>query len=119
MNYFDIEQGQLSQIGVYSTPLGAIVAQEVKLDEKVAVTSVERGSAFIALTTIDTEEPGRGTLTLVFSEQPLGIETMEGQGCTRPDHDHRPRRWSRSTRISIRDLFVFHDPNRLDDSLGR
>ena len=24
VNYFDIEQGQLSQIGVYSTPLGAV-----------------------------------------------------------------------------------------------
>ena len=118
VNYFDIEQGQLSQIGVYSTPLGAIVAQEVKLDEKVAVTSVERGSAFLALTTTDTEEPGRGTLTLVFSEQPLELrqwKVRDAQGLiTTIALDD----------VSINtdldpDLFVFHDPNRLDGSLGR
>ena len=110
VNYFDIEQGQLSQIGVYSTPLGAIVAKEVKLEGKVAVTAVERGSAFIALTTIDTEEPGRGTLTLVFSEQPLELrqwKVRDAQGLI--------------TTIALDDvsintdldphLFLFHDPN--------
>ena len=32
VNYFDVELGQLSQIGVYSTPLGVVVAQQVKLE---------------------------------------------------------------------------------------
>lgn len=71
VNYFDVELGQLSQIGVYSTPLGVVVAKEVKLEGRVSVTAVERGSAVIALTTIDKEEPGKGTLTLIFSERPL------------------------------------------------
>lgn len=77
VNYFDVELGQLSQIGVYSTPLGAVVAREVELDGKISVTSIDRGSAVIALTTIDTEEPGRGTLTLIFSERPLELRKWE------------------------------------------
>lgn len=85
VNYFDAELGQLSQIGVYSTPLGAIVAREVRLSGKVAVTSVERGSAVISLRIIDTGEPDRGTLTLIFSERPLELrkwEVTDSQGLT-------------------------------------
>lgn len=77
VNYFDVELGQLSQIGVYSTPLGAVVAKEVTLSGRIEVTSVERGSAVISLETVDTEEPGRGTLTLIFSERPLEIRKWE------------------------------------------
>lgn len=85
VNYFDAELGQLSQIGVYSTPLGAIVAREVRLSGKVAVTSVERGSAVVSLRIIDTGEPDRGTLTLIFSERPLELrkwEVTDSQGLT-------------------------------------
>ena len=83
VNYFDVELGQLSQIGVYSTPLGVIVAQQVKLEGQIAVTSVDREAAVVSLTTIDTEEPGRGTLTLIFSDRPLELrkwEIIDSQG---------------------------------------
>ena len=83
VNYFDIELGQLSQIGVYSTPLGVIVAEQVKLEGRIAVTSVEREAAVVSLTTIDTEEPGRGTLTLIFSDRPLELrkwQIIDAQG---------------------------------------
>ena len=85
VNYFDAELGQLSQIGVYSTPLGAIIAREVRLGGRISVTSVERGSAVISLRTIDAEEPDRGTLTLIFSERPLELrkwEVTDSQGLT-------------------------------------
>ena len=83
VNYFDVELGQLSQIGVYSTPLGVVVAQEVKLEGRISVTSVEREAAVVSLTTIDTEEPGRGTLALIFSDRPLELrkwEIIDSQG---------------------------------------
>ena len=85
VNYFDAELGQLSQIGVYSTPLGAVVAREIRLSGRIAVTSVERGAAVISLRTIDTTEPDRGTLTLTFSERPLELrkwEVTDFQGLT-------------------------------------
>lgn len=77
VNYFDVELGQLSQIGVYSTSLGVVIAKEVNLNGRVAVTSVKRDAAVISLTTIDTLEPGRGTLTLIFSERPLELRKWE------------------------------------------
>lgn len=77
VNYFDVELGQLSQISVYSTLLGVIIAQEVKLEGRIAVTSVAREAAVVSLTTIDTEEPGRGTLTLIFSDRPLELRKWE------------------------------------------
>jgi outer membrane lipoprotein-sorting protein len=77
VNYFDVELGQLSQIGVYSTPLGVVVAEQVKLEGRIAVTSVERGAAVVSLTTVDTEEPGRGTLTLIFSDRPLELRKWQ------------------------------------------
>ena len=117
MNYFDVELGQLSQIGVYSTPLGAVVAREVTLSGRIEVTSVERGSAVISLETVDTEEPGRGTLTLIFSERPLEIrkwEVNDARGLTttvaldnvsiNPDLDP--------------ELFVFRQPGAEDVSGG-
>lgn len=85
VNYFDAELGQLSQIGVYATPLGAILAREVRLGGGIAVTSVERGSAVVSLRIIDAEEPDRGTLTLIFSERPLELrkwEVTDSQGLT-------------------------------------
>ena len=83
VNYFDVELGQLSQIGVYSTPLGVVVAEQVKLEGQIAVTSVEREAAVVSLTTVDTEEPGRGTLTLIFSDRPLELrkwQIIDAQG---------------------------------------
>lgn len=83
LNYFDVELGQLSQLGVYSTSIGVIVAKEVVLGGRVTVKSVRRREAVIALTTIDTVEPERGTLTLIFSKRPLELrkwEIIDSQG---------------------------------------
>ncbi len=118
VNYFDVELGQLSQIGVYSTPLGVVVAKEVKLDGRIAVTSVRRDAAVISLTTVDTEEPGRGTLTLVFSERPLELrkwEIIDPQGLLTTvaldavtiNHELDP------------ELFVFQRPENVDGIDGR
>jgi len=114
VNYFDVELGQLSQIGVYSTSLGVIVAKEVNLGGRIAVTSVKRGMAVISLTTIDTVEPGRGALTLIFSERPLELrkwEIIDPQGLlTTIALDE----------VSINreldpDLFIFHQPESMVD----
>jgi len=114
VNYFDVELGQLSQIGVYSTSLGIIVAKKVNLDERIAVTSVKRDAAVISLTTIDTEEPGRGTLTLIFSERPLELrkwKIIDPQGLLTT---------IALDKVSINreldpGLFIFHQPDSVED----
>lgn len=73
INYLDKKLGQLSQIGVYSTLLGQIIADKVELRDRVAVTSIQRRDSIISFTAIDAAEPERGALTLVFTEQPLEL----------------------------------------------
>ena len=71
--YIDPELDQVTHIFLNSTPVGFLLSEDVKLTGDVTVTKLERTPAILRLTVQDTEEPEKGSITLVFSDKPLAL----------------------------------------------
>lgn len=101
---------QVDRWPVYETPLGVLVAARIELQGgDVRVVDVERRPGILELQLVDTERPEEGSLTLVFSDDPLVLRqwyVTDAQGGV--------------TTVAIADaevnvgldpeLFVFNDP---------
>lgn len=82
----DKELGEPSYIPLNSTPAGILVRENVQLDGKdVAVTRVARTPGVLHVSLVESEDPGQGELTLVFSERPFALRqwrVVDAQGAT-------------------------------------
>lgn len=82
----DQELGEPSYIPLGSTPAGILVRENVQLDGKdVTVTRVTRAPGILNVSLVESEDPGQGELTLVFSESPFTLKqwrVLDGQGQT-------------------------------------
>ena len=108
--YWDAELQQQS-----SQPLGASLAdfflrETIKLAGDVTITHVARPPGALEVSIIQTDDAGKGELTLIFEDKPLRLHkwrVLDAQGLT--------------TTVALSDirtgvkldpgLFVFHDPN--------
>ena len=113
--FHDKQLGQTTNFPVSTTPLGILLADNLKLSGDVTVTNMLRQPGQLQVTLVRTASPGEGSLTLVFSENPLAL-----------------RQWSvidaqqRETRVTLYDvqlggkfdssLFTFADPSLLKPS---
>ncbi len=60
-----------------------ILRDPVKLDGEVTITKIERFPSKIEITLVETDDPGNGSLTLVFQDSPLKLrqwKTVDAQG---------------------------------------
>ena len=71
--FHDSELDQTSNIPLGRTPLGILLANQVNLSGDVTVTGMQQLPGQIQVTLIRTESPGEGSLTLVFSDNPLTL----------------------------------------------
>ena len=110
--FHDKQLGQTSNFQVSLSPLGILLADNVKLSGDVTVTDILRLPGQIQLTLARTSSPNEGSITLVLSDNPLSL-----------------RQWSvvdaqrKETRVSLfnvtlggsfdRKLFEFADPRLL------
>lgn len=82
----DRELGEPSYIPLDSTPAGILVRENVQLDGKdVTVTRVTRSPGVLNVTLVESDDPGQGELTLVFSEKPFALRqwrVLDAQGNT-------------------------------------
>jgi outer membrane lipoprotein-sorting protein len=69
----DSSLDQTSRIGLGRTPLGILLADQVRLSGAVTVIAIQRLPGQIELTLVRTNNPGEGSLTLVFTEPPLTL----------------------------------------------
>lgn len=80
----DQELGDPSYLPLDSTPAGILVRPNVQLDGKdVTVTRVTRPPGVLAISMVESEDPGQGELTLVFSERPFELKqwrVLDAQG---------------------------------------
>jgi outer membrane lipoprotein-sorting protein len=106
--YVDKELIQTSKVGLKSTPAWLLLRDPITFSDLI-VTRFERGPSTIRLTVVEKAEPDNGSLTMVFSDNPLAL-----------------RQWSivdqqrKTTTISLNDerfgmaldpkLFVYQDP---------
>ena len=71
--YHDRELGQVNRWPVYATPLGVLVAEQIRLDGDVRVSNMVRQPGVLELTLVQKDKPGQGSLTLIFSDRPLEL----------------------------------------------
>ena len=81
--YHDRELGQFNRWPVYATPLGVLVAEQIRLDGDVRVSNMVRQPGALELTLVQKNKPGQGSLTLIFSDKPLELRqwwVVDAQG---------------------------------------
>jgi outer membrane lipoprotein-sorting protein len=72
--YQDRRLEQISQLFTSQTPLGFLLEDEISLGEgDVTVTSLERRGGEVQVTLVQTDEPGEGSITLAFAEEPFEL----------------------------------------------
>jgi outer membrane lipoprotein-sorting protein len=107
----DKELGEPSYIPLGSTPAGVLVRENVRLDGKdLTVTRVVRLPGVLNISLVETDEPGQGELTLVFSESPFALRqwrVVDAQGTTTTVSLYESQT---GLRLDPK-LFEFKDPN--------
>lgn len=73
LTFNDSSLQQTSNIPLSRTPLGILLAETVTMTGAISVTSVQRLPGQLQLTLVRTESPGDGSLTLIFTDQPLTL----------------------------------------------
>lgn len=118
LHYHDRELGQINDFPIYDTPIGVLAKEKISFEPPILVEDVRRQPGVLRITLRDADDPGRGSLELVFEDHPLAL-----------------RQWSlidpqgRATTVAFLDmttnlpldsqLFVFDDPRQKLGPPGR
>jgi outer membrane lipoprotein-sorting protein len=81
--YHDRRLKQVSHLLTGSTPLGFLLDEDIELGGDVTVTAVEEAGGELRVTLVQTDEPGQGSITLVFGEEPMQLRrwtVVDAQG---------------------------------------
>ena len=71
--YIDKELEQVTHLWLNNTPIGFLVKEDIKLNGDVTVTKFSKGSNILHTTLARSEEPEQGTITMIFSDNPLSL----------------------------------------------
>ncbi len=71
--FHDSQLNQTSNIPEGQTPLGLLLGPEIRFDGPTTVTGFAHLPGQLQVSLVRTASPGEGSLTLVFSEQPLAL----------------------------------------------
>jgi outer membrane lipoprotein-sorting protein len=75
-DYVAVNDTELKHVDFYpveSTPVWFLLREGIKLSGDVTVTRIERGGKTLRIDCVQTKDPGNGSLTLVFSDDPLQL----------------------------------------------
>ena len=107
---WDDELKQQSNAPLGSTIADLILRDDLRLSGDLSVTGIRRGPGSLEVGLVETKDPGKGRLTLIFEDNPLRLRkwrVLDAQGLTTEVALLNPR-----TGMPLdRDLFVFHNPN--------
>lgn len=70
--YVDQQLAEVSQVGLKSTPAWFLLRAPISFNDLV-VTRFERGNNLLRITVVDPSAPDNGSLTMLFTEQPLSL----------------------------------------------
>ena len=71
--YIDKDLDQVTHIFLKSTPVNFLVREDIRMDGDITVTKITRSRGLLRLTIRDTDEPGKGSITLIFADKPLAL----------------------------------------------
>jgi len=69
----DNEINETTRLPLYSTPVSVLLQEDIQLSGDVTVTKVENDAKALRVTVVDTENPDEGSITLVFSDNPMKL----------------------------------------------
>jgi outer membrane lipoprotein-sorting protein len=72
----DPRLGTVNHYPIGATPLGLFLAKKIKLDTGITITGVQRAADGFSLTARDAHHPGRGEITLSFSQDPIRLRVF-------------------------------------------
>ncbi len=81
--YHDMEFRQVTYYPLNATPLAALLQEDLSFDKDVRIVDLAQGPGVIELTLVDRDDPGMGSVTLVFSDSPLALRkwaVVDAQG---------------------------------------
>ena len=81
--YHDKEFRQVTYYPLDATPLAVLLKDKLSFKEDVNIIDVSKSPGVIELTLVDREDPGMGSVTLVFSDSPLELRkwtVVDAQG---------------------------------------
>ena len=70
--YVDKQLAQMSKVGLKSTPAWFLLRDPITFDD-LLVTRFERSANTLTVTVVEPAEPDKGSLTIVFSSQPMAL----------------------------------------------
>lgn len=94
---------------VGTTPLGVLLRREVRMSGDITVTAVVREAGFLRVSLFRTREPAEGTLTLVFSTDPMQLRQWAVVDAQRRETRVTLSRIETGLRFPA-GLFQFNDP---------
>ena len=71
--YIDKDLDQVTHVFLKSTPVNFLVREDIRMDGDITVTKIRRSPGLLRLTIRDTDEPGKGSMTLIFAVKPLAL----------------------------------------------
>lgn len=81
--YHDKEFRQVTYYPLDATPLSVLLQEELSFDKDVRIVDLARGGGVTELTLVDRDDPGMGSVTLVFSDAPFELRkwaVVDAQG---------------------------------------
>jgi len=107
--FYDSELGEQSNAPIGQTLADFILRPDLKLSGDIAVQNVNRNDGLLQVTLAQAEDPGAGSLTLGFDENPFALRKwriIDPQGATT-----EIELFELQTDIDLdRNLFAYHDP---------
>jgi len=70
--YVDKQLAEMSKIGLKSTPAWLLLREPITFSDLI-VTRFERGANALRITVVEKAQPDSGSLTMVFSDDPLAL----------------------------------------------
>ena len=71
--YIDKELKTVTHLWLSTSLIGFLVEEDIKLHGDVTVTKFEKGSNILRVTLARTKDPEQGSITMIFSDQPLAL----------------------------------------------
>lgn len=116
--YWDGEMRQQSSAPIGSTLADFILRKEVRLTGDVTVTDVYQAPGVVEVSLVETKDPGKGTLTLVFEDRPFQLRkwrVLDAQGLTTEVALVNPRAGVQFDA----GMFYFKEPSKTGSEYGR
>jgi outer membrane lipoprotein-sorting protein len=71
--YVDKSLAEVTKVGLQSTPAWFLLRPHIAFDSDLIVTRFDRGAEVLRVTVVQKDRPDNGSLTMVFSQQPLAL----------------------------------------------